>query len=188
MAGEKFSRWMVLEDSGTKNKYGYVLYLCRCDCGNERLVQSSLLIRGGSKSCGCLANDLRESQKRKTKYKRPKSRRKVINKIWNKLVKYIKLRDGNQCYICNSKEDLEIHHLNGWFNSELERYEETNLISLCNFCHSDYHSKYGKETTVKEEFISYISGFEEEEVFLYRLNKYKQDFGFDKGCSGDTAS
>jgi hypothetical protein len=41
-----------------KNKYGNILWICKCDCGNEHIVPSGKLIQGKSKSCGCYAREI----------------------------------------------------------------------------------------------------------------------------------
>lgn len=50
--GDRFGRWTILSfiDSSYVN--------CRCDCGTERKVNLKNLIRGESKSCGCLRSEL----------------------------------------------------------------------------------------------------------------------------------
>jgi hypothetical protein len=55
IAGKKFGRWTVLAMHPNRNRYGKALWLCRCDCGTERLVIGTLLRIGHSKSCGCVA-------------------------------------------------------------------------------------------------------------------------------------
>lgn len=53
LTGQKFGRLTVIkrvENSKTKG----ALWLCKCDCGNETIVQSGNLKNGNSKSCGCL--------------------------------------------------------------------------------------------------------------------------------------
>lgn len=53
LVGQRFERWTVLSRvERTKNRA--TRYLCRCDCGTERLVFASNLQRGLTKSCGCL--------------------------------------------------------------------------------------------------------------------------------------
>ena len=32
-------------------------WLCECDCGNRKIIQSSALVSGGTQSCGCLMYD-----------------------------------------------------------------------------------------------------------------------------------
>jgi len=52
MEGMAAGRWTVLRMAGTKK--GSALWLCRCSCGNEGIVDGYKLRSGRSKSCGCL--------------------------------------------------------------------------------------------------------------------------------------
>lgn len=52
MLGRKFGKLTVVSGQGY-NKYGHIMFLCRCECGNERLVRERNLIIGACKSCGC---------------------------------------------------------------------------------------------------------------------------------------
>lgn len=56
LAGQRFGRLTAVKPAG-KNKQGRILWLCRCDCGNGHIVSSDCLLRGFSKSCGCLNHD-----------------------------------------------------------------------------------------------------------------------------------
>jgi hypothetical protein len=51
-SGTKFGKLTVIEYGHklTLNRKGY---LCKCDCGNEKVVRSTDLINGKIKSCGC---------------------------------------------------------------------------------------------------------------------------------------
>lgn len=55
LKGQRFGRWLVLSFSHRKDcgKYHYQMFNCRCDCGNERIVESTSLKKGNSVSCGC---------------------------------------------------------------------------------------------------------------------------------------
>ncbi len=53
--GERFGRLVVVEEAGTRYKHRMVL--ARCDCGTVRGVSVHSLIRGLSKSCGCLKDE-----------------------------------------------------------------------------------------------------------------------------------
>jgi hypothetical protein len=53
--GQRFGRWLVVGDSVSVRSQTH--YPCRCDCGIERNVRGTYLIRGNSQSCGCLALD-----------------------------------------------------------------------------------------------------------------------------------
>lgn len=65
MLGQRFGRWTVLAYENQKHRKG-ATWLCRCDCGNERVVLGYQLRSGGSRSCGCL-RDERSIQRNKTR-------------------------------------------------------------------------------------------------------------------------
>ncbi|WP_049041837.1 hypothetical protein [Clostridium sporogenes] len=54
LTGKKFERLTVLERAGI-SKNGHITWKCKCDCGNETIVDGSSLRGGNTKSCGCLA-------------------------------------------------------------------------------------------------------------------------------------
>ena len=58
---QRFGRWTVLSRA---NDYlpGNPQWLCRCECGQEKIVRGSILRAGKSKSCGCLNSELRRAQ------------------------------------------------------------------------------------------------------------------------------
>lgn len=72
--GKRFGRWTVIEDSGNRTTNGYVLWKCRCDCGNEGEVPFCNL-KSTSKSCGCRQREIT----RETFYKHGKSGGKTYN-------------------------------------------------------------------------------------------------------------
>lgn len=55
MIGRRFHRFVVMafHDSGPRE----LRYLCRCDCGAERVVGRQALVEGRRKSCGCLRRE-----------------------------------------------------------------------------------------------------------------------------------
>jgi len=57
MTGHRFGRLFVLgpKKGIYKNR---IVWLCRCDCGAEKLVFGSDLKAGKVKSCGCLRNEI----------------------------------------------------------------------------------------------------------------------------------
>ena len=71
LTGQKFNRWTVFRRV-ENTKSGQAQWLCRCDCGTERILLSSPLIRGLSKSCGCLSKEVqrkKQIEKNKRKFK-----------------------------------------------------------------------------------------------------------------------
>ena len=51
LTGQKFGRMEVLEKAPSKN--GSVMWVCKCDCGNIKIVRGESLKSGRTKSCGC---------------------------------------------------------------------------------------------------------------------------------------
>ena len=51
LTGQCFGHWKVLERANRQGKQAY--WVCRCDCGAIKMVGSSSLRSGKSKSCGC---------------------------------------------------------------------------------------------------------------------------------------
>ncbi len=49
--GKRFGKYVVISHLGKIN--GNRRWLCRCDCGSERVVDGGRLLSGRSKSCGC---------------------------------------------------------------------------------------------------------------------------------------
>jgi hypothetical protein len=56
LTGRKFGRWTVIRQSGLKNHQ--TTWLCKCECGTERVLVRSTLRSGGSKSCGCYRSEI----------------------------------------------------------------------------------------------------------------------------------
>jgi hypothetical protein len=52
LTGQRFGRLLALEPSGL-NEQGKILWLCRCDCGNEIKAPRSYLTGGSIHHCGC---------------------------------------------------------------------------------------------------------------------------------------
>jgi|APSaa5957512622_1039677.scaffolds.fasta_scaffold03105_7 hypothetical protein len=81
LTGQKFGRLTVIKIAG-KNKHRKILWACKCDCGNEKVIVGSKLLSGHTKSCGCLVLKVKD----------------LVGKIFGKLtvVKYV----GNQKWLC----------------------------------------------------------------------------------------
>lgn len=57
LSGRRFGRYVVLKRAGTDNNRN-ALWLCRCDCGSERIVRGKDLRSGVIMSCGCYHREL----------------------------------------------------------------------------------------------------------------------------------
>lgn len=54
MTGQEFGRLTVLHRAPNQGKR--TMWVCRCECGNETIVERGNLVGGRMKSCGCLKN------------------------------------------------------------------------------------------------------------------------------------
>lgn len=60
LTGKKFGRLIILKQSENRNKNNKVLWICNCDCGTKNFETTGRdIVRGDTKSCGCLKHDLK---------------------------------------------------------------------------------------------------------------------------------
>lgn len=64
LSGKRFERLLVL--SRAENKYERPAWLCRCNCGVEKIIGANSLLTGHTKSCGCLSRERTCSRKNLT--------------------------------------------------------------------------------------------------------------------------
>ena len=53
----RFGRLVAIKPAGKANDR-VLLWLCKCDCGNEHIVRGKELRNGDTKSCGCLNKEI----------------------------------------------------------------------------------------------------------------------------------
>lgn len=63
ITGRRFDRLFVVRSHGVVN--GVERWLCRCDCGGEKIARSGALRGGNTRSCGCLNSENRRFSTRK---------------------------------------------------------------------------------------------------------------------------
>jgi hypothetical protein len=66
ISGKRFNRWIVIGVTSERSSCNATMWLCRCDCGVEKLIAYRSLVCGDSRSCGCLK--IEESLIRFTKH------------------------------------------------------------------------------------------------------------------------
>jgi len=59
LTGQKFNRLNVIREASKQRGKGFgVLWVCKCECGNETTVDSRSIKHGNTKSCGCLEREV----------------------------------------------------------------------------------------------------------------------------------
>ena len=64
LIGQTFGRLTVIKENG-RNKQGYVIWTCKCSCGNYVNVASHNLLSGNTQSCKCLHKEKLSTTERK---------------------------------------------------------------------------------------------------------------------------
>jgi len=59
---QKFGRLLVIAEAEPVGTRKRAAWLCRCDCGNQKIVKSEELKNGDTKSCGCLNDEKRKER------------------------------------------------------------------------------------------------------------------------------
>jgi len=54
--------YLLIKERIENDKYGNIQYLCLCDCGKEKITTKQRIIRGETKSCGCLLLSIRHGK------------------------------------------------------------------------------------------------------------------------------
>lgn len=54
LTNQTFGKLTALFPTEKRTEDGYVIWTCKCECGNICDVSSRFLVKGGTKSCGCL--------------------------------------------------------------------------------------------------------------------------------------
>lgn len=96
LSGKRFGRYTVLrraESYISKDGHKHIRWMCKCDCGSERVVFAQSLRSGKSTSCGCLQREI--ATKHGGKYTR-------LYGIWH-----------NIKYRCNNKNSAEYKNYGG---------------------------------------------------------------------------
>lgn len=140
LTGQKFGRLTAIKKAPSRNKKTY--WLCECECGNQKEVQTSHLMSGSIQSCGCLSQELKDRNK-------DSSGKKVIDfrvRVKQALVE----ANEHRCAYCGLVDDqvvYDFHHIdpstksfgigNGSTTRSKQAYadEAKKCIMLCANCH-----------------------------------------------------
>lgn len=84
LTGERFGRLVVMERAGSKN--GRAAWLCRCDCGGEKVVSAAELSKGSTRSCGCLGREQRKQVARRQCHDFSRANMMSERKTWENMI------------------------------------------------------------------------------------------------------
>lgn len=85
LTGKRFGRLTVLKQNG-RDKKGYIIWRCKCDCGNECNVISRYLASNGTTSCGCYSREIHSAMLKTHGHSHTR-----LHKMWSTMI-------GRCCY------------------------------------------------------------------------------------------
>jgi len=173
ITGQKFGRLTVIERSYPNDKNRSTRWLCKCECGTEKIILRDSLKSGKTKSCGCLnkerlkyANEERKLPLGLAKmrqlindYKRHAKRRDLE---WNLTEEQFKEITQKDCHYCGTKPDnIMKNYVNNNYNGEyiyngIDRvynnkgYTIDNVVPCCKKCNI------AKNNSTLQEFRDWI--------------------------------
>ena len=160
---------MYLDNRDTK---GRAWYLCKCTCGNEKLITGSAFTSGKTKSCGCYNLEVRKARLKPNNFG-------VIHQIYSGYIRHAKtlgcifdipeadftsLIQKTCCYCgsCSTNIKKTSSCKLGFKYNGIDRidpklgYTLDNVVSCCKDCN------FAKKNMTKNEFLSWI-----ERVYLF---------------------
>lgn len=195
--GEKYGRLEVIDIKRVpiKAKRTQLMAYCKCECGNECIVDIPRLATGRKRSCGCLHHDVLE--KRLTKHNGSGSR---IYRVWigmkercyREKHRYFKHYGGRGITVCeewrNSFEAFRDWALANGYTDELTidridpngNYEPSNCRwatakeQANNRNNSIYVEYAGQKLTIAE--LSNVTGIPYSTIYFHNSNDEKEEF------------
>ena len=70
---------------------------------------------------------------------------------WHDIREQIISRDDNQCALCGSRNQLQVHHISGYYRFHEEKHPET-LITLCDTHHKLIHKYFEACDLLKSQY------------------------------------
>jgi hypothetical protein len=167
LTGKRFERLLVIKRAesyrGLSGKT-VTMWLCKCDCGNEKIVSRSALISGNTKSCGCYNEAIHTLPDKEASinriysiYKYHAEKRKLPFELSKE--EFLQLTRKN-CYYCGkqpSNIQKNIHNQGDFTYNGIDRinplfgYTINNVVSCCWECNK------AKGKRNMEDFIKWIN-------------------------------
>lgn len=131
--------------TGTKNRYTLI-----CPKHGEFKPYLNHLLSGVTKCYQCKLEENREKNNINDQYRNSPEYKKWRMNVF--------IRDEYTCQCCGQVGyKLNVHHLYSYRQYESLRLKENNGVTLCEECHHDFHSIYGKINNTNEEFVKWIN-------------------------------
>lgn len=151
LTGKKFGKLTIIRRDYPNKKRGQPKWLCKCDCGNEKIIIGYSLRGGVTKSCGCLTKEsaskknrlesgLSNMRRKINGYKIRAKKRGIEYNLTEEQFKEITQKD---CFYCKASPNniAKQFQYNGiYIYNGLDRIDNTkgytleNVIPCCKMC------------------------------------------------------
>lgn len=152
LIGKRFGRLIIIQQTGF-NKWKQMMYLCKCDCGKEKIILGNSLKTGDAKSCGCLRKESPNNKKRlnlglanmRSVMRSCKKRAKKRGLDYELTEKQYRELTQQDCYYCGAKPNniskdkgrYGVYLYNGLDRIDnLKGYTIDNVVSCCQRCNA----------------------------------------------------
>jgi hypothetical protein len=161
LTGKRFGRLVVIEKTNKKGKAAY--WLCKCDCGNEKIVKGYHLRAKHVVSCGCYGEERKkrpfgESCKEQV-YKTYKHSAKIKGFEFLLSEEYFFKLTSDNCFYCGeSPSNINKNTFNNgdYVYNGIDRvdsskgYIEGNVVPCCKTCN------YAKRRMASKDFLDWV--------------------------------
>lgn len=187
LVGKKFNRLTVIKFSHYDKKRNQY-WLCKCECGNEKIIRANHFKNGKVQSCGCLLKEASQGLKHGCW-----SRNRRLNKIWNGMIRrcekgddfHAKYYKDREIIVCKEWHDPKVFEdwalKNGYAdNLTIDRidsngnYEPNNCrwVTQAEQCRNTSKNRYITINNKKMCLSEWLKEFNLSETsFYYRIKK-----------------
>lgn len=165
LTGRKFNRLTVI-DFAHIDKSGQTCWLCKCDCGNEKIIRASYLRSGDTKSCGCLKKEIDENRTLPegiaacnivlSRHKAQAKERNLEQALTDEQI--IELHKGN-CHYCGappSQTWFRPRNNGSYIYNGIDRVDNNKGYTIMNTVSCCWNCNKAKDTQTYDEFLSHI--------------------------------
>ena len=168
LTGQIFGRLTVIKRDYSDSGNGkHIKWLCKCECGKEKLIAGYSLKTGNTKSCGCLQKELVKERRRLNigiasmraminGYKKGAKRRGIEYKLTEEQFKNITQQD---CFYCGEKPNNRTNVKNSfgdYIYNGIDRVDNKKGYTIENSVPCCFTCNRAKDVSTQQEFKDWI--------------------------------
>ena len=131
LVGNRFNYLTIIKFKYIKNKTSY--WICKCDCGKEKIIKGSSVITNITKSCGCLKSENAKTHG-DTKTSEYISWKSMKARCFNPNIKQYKNYGGRGITVCDEWKNSFIHFIKDMGNKPAKNYSIDRVNVNGNYC------------------------------------------------------